>query len=229
MKFFKAILCLIGITIICMGYYQYKITQKPVSEVVDDRLSQSQQKLDEAQSKLDKIKEQENAEKLRKLELEQLQNPEIINKELLSIGKLITYEGSSQYSDVIKESSWLGSKELDLQLTYNFGIAIDLTKITVEKFYDKTVVLQIPKSELMLDYIEVNTKDTKVIGSKQWFAKNYTPNETKLVLDNAQAKTKEKIESDKDIFNKAMDNLKVSLKDFICKLGYDDVIFDDVN
>jgi hypothetical protein len=227
-KFFIVLLFIALIIVGFMIYSDYKATHKTPDQIVDSRLDESQKQLDEANSKLDEIKQQEYKNTLRKLELAKLQNPEILNKAFEKVGKLTTYEGKSQYSDIIKEKSFWGSKSLDLTLIYNFGIAIDLNTIVVESFFEKTVVLQIPKSELKLQYIEVNTKDTKVISTKTWLAKNYNANDMKLVLDNAQDKTKESIEGSKDIFDKAMESLKESLKEFILKLGYDDVIFNIV-
>jgi hypothetical protein len=49
--------------------------------------------------------------------------------------------------------------------------------------------------------------------------------EVDMILVNAQEKTRNTIINDKDSFDTAADNLKAYLKDFVLKLGYDDVIF----
>jgi hypothetical protein len=182
-------------------------------------------KINELQDLIDKNKSDEQVEQIRKLKLQQLQNPEIINKELTKVGKLLVYQGTTEYSDIIKESNFWGSKTLDLHLYYNFGISIELQKIIVDRFYDKTVVLNIPKQELQLEYIEMDTTKSKVNGEKKWFNSNYKPDEVDMILVNAQEKTRNTIINDKDSFDTAADNLKAYLKDFVLKLGYDDVIF----
>ena len=59
--------------------------------------------LNDLQAKIDTYKQKEQEEKIRKIELQQLQDPEIINTNLANVGKLLVYEGTIQYSDIIRK------------------------------------------------------------------------------------------------------------------------------
>lgn len=203
------------------GVYAYKEITKTEAQKYDERLAQLQDEVDKA------TKERQD-EELRKIKLQELQNPEIINNKLSEVGKLIVLEGSTQYSDIIKESNFWGSKELDVVLTYNFAIAIDLNQIVVSRFYDKTAVLQIPKDKLLLDYVELNMDETKIQGTKTWFNKEYKPEDVRLILDNAQETTTEELNKNRELFDDALENLKYQLREFVLQLNYDDVVFEEV-
>jgi hypothetical protein len=225
MKKFLLVLMILLI-MFCIGFCQYKSSPKLYSN--SDQYQQTDSNTKELQAELDKYIQQEQEDKLHKLKLQTLQNPEIINTEFINVGKLIVYQGKVSYSDCLREKRWYGTKEMNIELKYNFGIGIDISLITVKEFIETTVVLEIPKSELVLEYIELNSKESSINGSKTWFSSNYNSNDVNLVLQDAQSKTRSNIESNKDIFNKAMKNLKVDIRELVLKLGYDDVIVEEV-
>lgn len=192
------------------------------NNTVDDKLSN-------IQSELDKYKKKEQEDKVRKLELQQLQNPNIIIQKLNSTGKLLIYKGEITYNDLIKQSSFWGSKELNLNIKYNFGISYDLSNVKIDSFIDRKVVILIPKQELKLEYLELDNSnnDNKIEGSKTWFESNFTPDDVNMVLQQAREKTIEKINNDKSIYDQALVSLKNNLKELILKLNYEDVIFNE--
>ena len=164
--------------------------------------------LNDLQAKIDTYKQKEQEEKIRKIELQQLQDPEIINTNLANVGKLLVYEGTIQYSDIIREKNWYSNKELTLELLYKFGISIDLQNITVDKFIDETVVLNIPVNKLKIEYLELDSDNKAIDSDKSFLATQFTPEDIEIVLENAKDKTYDNINSNKDIFVNSLDSLK---------------------
>jgi hypothetical protein len=170
-----------------------------------------------------KMKEQE--EKAEKDRIEALQNPEIIEKELQKVGKLITYEGKIYYNDEVIHKTFLAQRKLTLKLLYKFGIAIDLNNITIEDYIEDTVVLKIPDNSLILEYIQYLPEESTINGEKSLLAKYFKPEEVKVILDEAQNTTIERINNTDAIFEKANESLRENLEKLILKLGYKKVIF----
>lgn len=170
-----------------------------------------------------KLKEQEEKEKQEKITA--LQNPEIIEKELSKVGKLITYEGKINYNNEIVHKGFLNSRKLTFKLTYKFGIAIDLNNVIIDDYIEDTVVLKIPRDGLVLEYIQMLPEESYVNGEKSWLAKYFKPEEVKVLLDEAQNTTVENINSTDEIFAKADESLRENLERLILKLGYKKIIF----
>ena len=219
-KKFKVLIVLFLIAFVgtCLYNVNHKIIAKPETSVVDNRI-------DEIQAEIDKYKEKEQEEKLRRLRLQQLQNPEIIQGEFQKVGLLITYKGKMTYSDIIRESKWYGKKELHIELKYNIGIGIDLNKIVIDKFVDDVVVIKIPKKELKLQYVELNSGESQINGERTLFQKQYKPEDIETVIENAQGEVIDKINNSNDMFVKSMESLQEVIKELVLKLGYSDVIF----
>lgn len=184
--------------------------------------------ISDIQLQLDKYKEQEQKEKVRALELQVLQDPQIVINELNKVSKLIVYEGQSDYEDYIVESNFWGSRTINLNLQYNFGISIELNKINVKEIYQKTVVLNIPKQEFKIEYVELDNK-SKLESNKEWFIAQYKPEDIKIIFNQANDKVRWKILNDKSIFDMASESLKSNLRELILKLGYEEVKFEEID
>jgi hypothetical protein len=170
-----------------------------------------------------KLKEQE--EKAKKDKIEALQNPEIIEKELEKVGKLICYEGKIYYNDKVIHKKLLSSRKLSLKLLYKFGIAIDLNNVIIDEFIDDTVVLRIPDDSLVLEYIQMIPEESYVNGEKSLLAKYFKPEEVKVLLDEAQNTTIDRVNNTDAIFEKAEESLRENLQKLVLRLGYNKVIF----
>jgi len=200
--------------------YQNNHKTNTVDSTQDTRLS-------ELQTELDKYKQKEQNDKIRKLELLKLQKPEIILNRLEQVGKLIVYEGTYIYSECVRENNWYSNKDITLELKYNFGIGIDLGKITMDQFIDDKVVLNLPVKDIIVQYIELDNS-SKIVSNKTFLATQYKPEEVKLLLDDAHDKVKESINNNKNIFDAGIGSLKVDLTNLIVKLGYSEVLFNEI-
>jgi len=226
-KFFKFILVLVAIGVIVIAYLDYKqskqIEPTPVQQVTQDT-NDLQNQIKDLENTVNTYKLKAQEDKLRKIRLQQLQNPEIITNELQKVNQLIISEGIVTYTDYIKEGNWFANKSLDISLAYNFGIVMDLNKISV-RFSEETVILTIPKSEVKLKYVELDTENSKIDGEKSWLSKQFVPEDIKGIIDIAQEIVTEKLTNNKEVFNEALVNLKDNLRELVGKLGYQDVIF----
>jgi hypothetical protein len=170
-----------------------------------------------------KLKEQE--EKAKQDKIEALQNPEIIEKELEKVGRLITYQGKIFYDNTVIHKGFLSSRKLTLKLLYKFGIAIDLNNIEIVEYIEDTVILKIPSDNLVLEYIQTLPEDSIINGERSILAKYFTPEEIKVILDEAQNTTIERINNTDEMFVKAEESLRENLEKVILRLGYNKVIF----
>lgn len=216
----KSIIALILLILFSGAYIGYQYTKQNTKDTVNNELSN-------LEKQLDKYKDEQNKEKMRQLELQTLQNPQLILNQFKNTGKLITYEGSLKYEDVIKEDSFWGSRELVLNLKYNVGIGIDLTTIQDISFNEKTVIIKIPKNELKIEYVELSN-ESKINSKKKFFMGNYTPEDIKMILDNSQTKINEYINNHKEYYDTAFQSLKDNLSQLILKIGYDKVIIEKI-
>jgi hypothetical protein len=177
------------------------------------------------QTKVDELTQKQQEEKAKRIKLQALQDPEIITDKLQKVSKLLVYKGVISYNDLLKESTFWGSKSIQLKLKYNYGISYELKNVVVDSFYDDKVVIKLSKNELKLEYVEVD-KESKIDSNKEWFSNEYTPQDTEIILEQSQESVRQKIENDRGIYDKAFESLKESIKDIVLKLGYKDVIFD---
>jgi hypothetical protein len=212
------IVFILVITLFCVGWY--------IGNNSKDNSTEINQRISAIQGELDKYKNQEQQEKVRELELQALQNPQVVIDQFKKVGKLITYEGKASYEDVIKEDTFWGSRQLTLDLKYNFGISMDLSKVEVINVSNRLVTLQIPKDKLLLEYLELNPELSKVKSKKTWFLSDFMPTEVKYILSNAYIITKNRIISTKGIFDMAYTNLQDNLTSLMHELGYDKVEFE---
>lgn len=203
--------------------YQFFHTDSPVNQE-----AQFNDDIANLQGEIDKYKQAEQEEKMRQLELQALQNPDIILDKCKEVGDLIVYEGVSTYEDTIRETSFWGAKNLAVKLIYKFGISYDLSMIQVARFVDRTVYIKLDKAELKLKYIELNTEESKTDGTTEWFESQFKPDDVKMIMDNAQIKTKEKINNSKEDFEKAMESLKNNIRGLVLNLDYDGAEFEEV-
>ena len=120
-KIIFIIFLIIGIII---GYKGLTFTNDKLPQSIKE--NQVDKQINTIQKELDQYKQKEQEEKIRRLRIQQLQNPEIINKELTKVGELTVLKGTTTYSDVLKESNWYSSKELNIDFTFNYGISIDV-------------------------------------------------------------------------------------------------------
>jgi len=126
------------------------------------------------------------AEQARLEYLKKLSNPEYVQGALRKVGKLTTLEGSYKYSTNIKENGlygYLTLREMTLDLDYDYGICMDLQYIRVRTVLDKIIVIQIPKEKLQLQYIQMNTQNSKIFDGKKFiFADQFPPSEVQAVI-----------------------------------------------
>jgi hypothetical protein len=215
-KKLKKIIAAIIVIFFCIWYMNYTVNRLKNTVQVDTSALKQQ---------LEQYKKAEHEEELRRLHLQQLQNPEIITRELKQVGILIVNQGTATYDDVLQDSKWYGNKSLDIHLKYNFGIGFNLASIKIEKFILDTPVLYIPLDEIKLEYLELDANESKASSNKSWFASQFRPEDLNTVMDQAQSSIRNKITNDKSTYANSLISLKDSLKTLILKLGYKDVQF----
>jgi hypothetical protein len=209
----KKFLVLVILALIAISCYKYKDIN-----IIPEQIKQPVKELDyklkysEVENKLTEIKQKQAQEEMRKLELLKLQKPEIIYQELNKVDKSITYQGISKYSTVILEKKFLYKRELKLELIYDIGIGIDNNKIKVKKFVEKTVVIQIPKEEIKIIYIELNPDKSEINSSKYIWVKQYKPEDIKIILEQTQKKVTDDVNNNRKMFDDALINLKDNIK-----------------
>jgi len=219
------------IIILIFGYYDYKTdtsktqSNTPQTQVIND-INKLQSTIDNLQTQVNKYKLQEQDKQLRQIRLQQLQNPEVIMNELSTTNKLLVYECKITYNDYIKEGNWLANKSLSISLKYNIGIAIDLNLIEI-RFVEATPVLTIPKDGLQLEYIELDTENSKIDGDRSFFSSQFVPEDIKGVIEMAQKTLENRVCNNKDLFDKSMVSLKENLRELIIRLGYEDCVIEE--
>lgn len=184
-------------------------------------------RLNSIQSELDKYKAKDTQEKVRELELKALQDPQIIIDQLHKVGKLIVYEGKASYEDIIIEKTFWTSRQLTIDLKYNFGVSMDLTNVNVISIAEKSVILDIPNNKLTLEYLELNPELSRVQSKKSLFAFHFMPEDVKYIFQNAYTITKNRIKATKGIQDVAYECLKENLTNIIHRLGYSEVKFQE--
>lgn len=199
---------------------EYKTTEK-VSDKEAEKAQEEHNK--EMLKKLEEYNKQEEARRKEQERLDRLQNAEIITMELEKVSKLICYEGKTIYKDTVVKGFFAKNK-LSLNITYKFGVAFDLNKIVVDEIINDVAVIKIP-NEFVLEYVEELTDQSFVNGKKNWFAKDFTPEENDFIRDYAKEKVVERINSTPIVFEKADESLKDTIEKLVMKLGYSKVIF----
>jgi len=222
-KIIFIIFLIIGIII---GYKGLTFTNDKLPQSIKE--NQVDKQINTIQKELDQYKQKEQEEKIRRLRIQQLQNPEIINKELAKTGELIIFTGITTYNDNIKESNWYSSKSLDINYVFNFGISIDLNDIKINKFIEDSVIIDIPSSRLHIQYVELDTSKSKLLSSKTVLSKQFTPEDINIINQNSQKDITNKINNSKDIFDQSLTSLKDNLKELISKLGYKNIVFNEI-
>lgn len=214
----KKLICLLLIIIaVILGYAYFNKTT-----TADKVIEQKQQEL---QSLIDKNQQEVQEEKMRKLEIQTLQNPEIINSEMTKVGKLIVFESNITYADVLRKKTFWGTKELNIDLKYKYGISYDLTNIIVDRFEDKIVYIKLSKYDLNLEYIDEDNENSIINSDTSWFASAFDVEVVDAVRDNAKIKLTEYINNYQEAYDNSMSNLEDNLRRLILKLGYSDVQF----
>jgi hypothetical protein len=155
-------------------------------------------------------------------------DPKIINRELEKVGQLIVFKGSMTYAEPVVNKGLLWKRSVDLQLNYNFGFCIDLSKVTVEEVAPNVVSMSIPRQEIKLAYMELDANTSTVNGAKTTFAKQFTPDEIKFMIESAQKDVISKVTQDMNIHSKSMDSAKASMEQLVMKLGFRRAIVEEV-
>ena len=169
----------------------------------------------------------------RELELKKkMQNPTIIRNQIRKVGKLTSLEGQYKYQSKIIDKGFmdLTLREITLDFTYNFGMGMDLQYITIYKVENKTVYIKIPKNRVQLQYIELNSQDSRIIeGKKMILVNQFSPSDTEILMKQSQQKVVNMIGTDKELFSDAMINLQEQLEKLVLSLGYyERVVFEIV-
>lgn len=207
------------------------LTEEAVtSENIDDTYNEElQAQMDEyAKKQTEEEAKRLEAERKEKERLQRLSNPKLIILELEKVSKLITYEGKVTFKNQFINKSFMAKKTIDLDITYNFGIGMNLNAIEVGDIVEDTVVIQIPKDQLVLMYLDNIPEQTIINHSRTMFAKQYKPEEVNMIINFAKEKTTEQLNSTEELFVKADESLKDTLEDMILKLGYRKIIFEEM-
>jgi hypothetical protein len=185
-----------------------------------------EKEVESLKSKLNEYKVDKYKADLEEEKIKALIDPQIIIDKLESTGQLITYKGNVTYSNHIEESKFYGTRSLTYKFTYEFGIGMDLSHIKVEKIYGETVILSVPKSELKLVYLEL--KEDVMKSNNTWFASDFDPEIVNVVMQQANGRVREEVLNNSDVFESGLDSLKSNVEELVKKLGFEEVIFQEV-
>lgn len=168
----------------------------------------------------------------REKELKKLQDPTIIQSQLNKVGKITSLTGQYKYFSHIEDKDGLFKKfvlrDMTLDFSYNFGIGIDLSSIKVTKIEGTTVYLNIPRSKIQLQYIQMNPESKVSDSHKVILISQFSPSDIETVTEQSQQNVINKINSDKKIFNTAQTNLQDEIEKLIKGLGYyQEVVFNE--
>ena len=161
-------------------------------------------------------------------ELKLLQDPTIIQNNIRKIGKLTSLEGQYKYFSQITDKGFLNLtlREMTLDFTYSFGIGMSMEYIKINKIEGKTVYIHIPKNRMQLQYIQMSP-DSRIVGDKKMFlVSQFKPSDVEVLIEQSQQNVVNTIGADKEIFNKALENLQDELKKLIISMGYEMVVFE---
>lgn len=200
------------------------ISDKVITKVETKISKEDEKRMKELEEELRQKKEKEYEEELRRIKLEKLQNPEIINAEMESVGKLVVYKGKANYSNTFDESKFLRPKKISVNLQYKFGISMDLKNIVVSEFIEDVVVLKIHKDQLEIEYVELDEESIEVSEEVKLLAKEYTKEDLNKILTIGKSATLGRIQGNKDIHDKAIESLKNNVQEMVMQLGYRKVI-----
>lgn len=158
-------------------------------------------------------------------------NPKILKKAFAKEGTLIVAKGEEEYLSTYREPKYwnLGFRELNMDLIYQYGLGIDMSKIDVLGFDNdgSTVIIQIPKNQIKLDYIKLDMDQSKINGDSSFAVKGFNPTEVKVQLTKSEDKVKDKLLKDKYIFEEGKDSLKDTIKGIAMKMGFTQVLFEE--
>lgn len=209
------ILAILVITLIgLIWYWATPKTQQEKDAKVDHQIQ-------ELENQLNTYKKKEQEEKLRKIQLQTMQNPQIALDAFKKVGFLIVYEGKISSGDTLAEGTFWGERKLNLDLQYNFGVGMDLTKVEVKQIVDTTIILKLP--DFVLKYLEQDTENSKVESSTTWFAANFNPEDTDMALDNEWKETLNNIMNTPDIYAIAKKSGCEVIEELMKKVGYTEV------
>jgi DNA-binding transcriptional regulator GbsR (MarR family) len=211
--------------------FEDKLITKVTEEISQEESTRQKQEelgkmVSNLTSELTLYRQKEQEERLRKLQLEALCDPKIVNRNLRTQGKVISYEGTSTYEEIVTRKAFINTVQLDVKLIYKFGIGVDWSQLKVSRFVGDIVIMSISHNSLALYYLELSANESKTSSSKKFLTKDFEPEFVADILKRAEEKTYEKVRHEKDHYDEAYSMLKQQLKSFISHLGFNDVVFE---
>jgi len=239
------------VLILALGYVFARVIKEPKQEVVTEEIIRykevnnteleevvkNQEKIIKEQTKaleqiskeLNSYKVKEKEEEIKRQKILSLQRPEIIQKELAKVGKIIGLEGIEEYEDIRVKKSLFGRNELSLLIVFTYGFGVELDEIIIDSYIDDTVILQIPKRAVELKYIKIDTEKSNIEEVQKWLGtKEFTSQEVKDEIFNAQNEVENILRRNIELRDKAMQGVKDSLEKIILRLGYSKVVFEEI-
>lgn len=199
----------------------------------EERLEYEKRKNEELEKLLTRLygeireyKQKEHDDRITKMRLENSKNAIIVNQQIKSQGKLICFEGTSSYQEMVSRKGFLNKKiNLNIDLNYNFGIAMDWSTIEVVRVNDTTMQLKLPKDRLFIQYVELVSDNSTVESNKTIFVRDFEPEYINEIIKKAEDQIRLEINTNIDYFEKAYNNLKYQILEFASKIGCNTITF----
>jgi len=171
-----------------------------------------------------------NESKNREAELKAKNTPTMIQDSLTKVGKLTILEGQYKYYSLIKDTGIfdITLREMTLDFTYKFGLSASLENIKVVKVEGNTIILDVPKGKIGLQYIELDGTSKILDGQKMIFVSQFKPSEIATVVNQSKNNVLDKINTDSSLFDKAQVNLESELRGLLLKMGFENVIINAI-
>lgn len=152
-------------------------------------------------------------------------NPEIVSTEFNKTGKLTISEGRYKYTNTIQDKNWYSQRSITYEINYKYGMAIDLSKLTVDSIGDNKVSINIPVNEIYIEYLEILPNETKIDSQKSLFAKQFKPDIWKTIIQTSQKDVYNTINNDRQIHSDSLISLEENITSIVKSLGFKECYF----
>jgi len=176
--------------------------------------------------------EEYSKEQNRIAELAKMQDPTVIRTEMKKVGKVISLQGKYKYFSQITNTDSIFHKftlrEITLDFVYEFNMGMDLQYIDITKIDNGVVYINIPKSQIKLQSITMCPESQIVTGKKMFLVSQFSPSDVQTIIEQSQQNVIDKISKDDKLVNTAKINMQDVVEGLVKRLGYKEVIFDQI-
>jgi hypothetical protein len=121
-----------------------------------------------------------------------------------------------------KWKEW-NSKSINVNSSFKFGMAYDLSDIQIVDFGDGNIKIKLNQNKLDLKYVEEQSEKTILDSEVGFLAKKFTPQETQCVMGRTKTHVSNTVRNKKEIRDTSVNNLKEIVTDISKEFGFKDI------